>query len=79
MGFAFLQDHWAKGYAFESAAAVIDYGRKAFGLERIVAITTTDNDSSIRLLEKLGMHYEKMVRVKDDEPELRLYAMQLRA
>lgn len=78
VGFAFLKDHWAKGYAFESASAVIDYGRKAFGLDRIVAITTTDNDSSIRLLEKLGMQYEKMVRVSDDEAELRLYGMELR-
>jgi RimJ/RimL family protein N-acetyltransferase len=39
-----------------------------------VAITAPDNDASIRLLEKLGMRFEKMVTLVEDGPESRLFA-----
>ena len=55
IGYAFLPDYWSRGYAFESASAVMAYGRDAFALERIVAIVKPDNEGSIRLLEKLGL------------------------
>ncbi|WP_153604031.1 GNAT family N-acetyltransferase, partial [Pseudomonas aeruginosa] len=40
IGFAFLEKFRSKGYGFESASAVIDYGVQKLGLKRIVAITT---------------------------------------
>jgi len=74
IGFAFLPKHWLKGYAFESASAVMDYSRDTLGLERIVAVTAPDNTGSIRVLEKLGMRFEKMVRLAEDGPESKLFA-----
>jgi RimJ/RimL family protein N-acetyltransferase len=74
VGFAFLPRYWSKGYGFESAAAVLDYGRRVLGLTRIVAITSPDNASSIRLLEKLGLKFETMIRLSEDSPEVRLFA-----
>ena len=74
IGFAFLPKYWLKGYAFESASAVMDYGRDTLGLERIVAVTAPDNTGSIRVLEKLGMRFEKMVRLAEDGPESKLFA-----
>jgi RimJ/RimL family protein N-acetyltransferase len=59
IGFAFLPRFWGQGYAHESAAAVLDYARQVLELDRIVAITSPDNLSSIRLLEKLGLRLEK--------------------
>ena len=59
IGFAFLPRYWGQGYAQESAAAVLDYGREVLELDRIVAITSPDNTPSIRLLEKLGLRLEK--------------------
>lgn len=59
VGFALLPQFRRKGYAFESAAAVIEHGRDDFGLRRIVAITSPDNHGSIQLLEKLGFHFER--------------------
>jgi RimJ/RimL family protein N-acetyltransferase len=59
VGFAFLEPFRGKGYAFESASAVMDYGRTVLGLKRIVGITAPNNQISIRLLEKLGLHFEK--------------------
>jgi RimJ/RimL family protein N-acetyltransferase len=49
------------------------YGRNVLGLRRIVAITSPDNEASIRLLEKLGMRFESMVRLSEDSSEVRLF------
>ena len=74
VGFAFLPRFWSKGYALEAASAVMAHGRNVLGLTRIVAITSPDNEASIRLLEKLGMRFESMVRLSADSPEILLFA-----
>jgi RimJ/RimL family protein N-acetyltransferase len=76
VGFAFLPQFWRKGYAFESASAVMTHGRKVVGLKRIVAITSPDNDASIKVLEKLGLRFERMTKLSDDEPEVKLFALE---
>jgi RimJ/RimL family protein N-acetyltransferase len=73
LGFAFLARHWSKGYAAESAAAVLIYARETLGLGRIVAITAPGNLGSIAVLEKIGLHPEGTVRLADDGPELQLF------
>jgi len=74
IGFAFLPRYRSQGYAFESAAAVMDYARTVLGLGRIVAIANDDNAGSRRVLEKIGMGFERMIRLSDDGPEIRLLA-----
>lgn len=74
IGFAFLPQYRSRGYAFESAAAVMNYGRGVLGLRRVVAITNEDNPGSIRVLEKIGMSFDRMIRLSDDGPEIRLLA-----
>ena len=75
VGFAFLPEHWRQGYAYESAAATLEYGRTAHGLSRIVAITSLDNPPSISLLEKLGFRFERTIRMTDGGEELRLFGL----
>jgi RimJ/RimL family protein N-acetyltransferase len=75
VGFAFLPAYWSRGYGFESASAVIEDGWTTFRLQRIVAITDPENVVSIRLLEKLGFGFERMVRMADDDGELRLFGL----
>lgn len=75
IGFAFLPAHWSKGYAVESASSVVAYARDALGLKRILAITTQDNDSSINVLRKIGLRFERLIRLSEDEPELNLFAL----
>jgi RimJ/RimL family protein N-acetyltransferase len=77
IGFAFLPKFWGKGYACEAASAVMAYAKSVVGLERIVAITAVDNESAARLLEKIGLRFEKMVRLSDDGEEIRLFAWKL--
>lgn len=73
VGFAFLPDYWSQGLAFEAGSAVMNYGREELGLRRIVAITSLDNTASIRLLEKMGLRFERLIKLAEDQPEVRLF------
>jgi RimJ/RimL family protein N-acetyltransferase len=74
LGFSLLPAWWSKGYANEAASAVIQQARGPLRLGRILAITSVDNESSIRLLGKLGFQFERMIRLGDDTTELRLFS-----
>lgn len=54
LGFAFLPEYKRLGYGFESAAALVKKAREDFKIQRLVAITKSDNRPSRKLLEKLG-------------------------
>ena len=73
IGFAILPGYWSQGYAFEAAASVMTYGREVLGLRRIVAITSLDNAASIKLLEKIGLRFERLIKLTEDQPEVRLF------
>jgi len=77
IGYAFLPKFWSKGYAVESALAVKQYARDVVGLKRIVAITDPHNVGSIRVLEKIGMTFEKMVKLSEDDIDLKLFCVDL--
>jgi [ribosomal protein S5]-alanine N-acetyltransferase len=74
LGFAFLSRHCSKGYAVESAAAVLAHARQVLRLQRIVAITTAENLGSIAVLERIGLKFERMIRLAEHSPELKLFA-----
>lgn len=75
IGFALLPQFEGKGYAYEAAAAMLDYAKTHLKLKRIVAITNIDNVSSIRLLEKLGLKFEKNIKFEKEEKELKLFSI----
>ena len=75
VGYALRPAFWAKGYAFEAASAVLAHGREAFGLRRIVAITSPDNVGSKALLEKLGLRYEETLSLSGDK-DTHLFAIE---
>ncbi len=55
-------EFWEKGYATETAKALIDFGFNQFHLHRIEAGVATKNAASIRVLEKAGMIREGIRR-----------------
>jgi ribosomal-protein-alanine N-acetyltransferase len=73
LGFSLLPEYWAQGYAHEAAAAVMRHARSVLGLGRVLAITTVDNEPSMRLLGKLGFRFDRLVRLGNDPTELRLF------
>ena len=74
LGYALLPDFCGHGYAVEAATAVLADARARLHIDRIVAITDPRNEASVRVLEKLGFRYEKMVRLTPDAIELKLFA-----
>ena len=77
IGYALLPRFWSKGYAVEAAQTTKTYAKDAVGLKRIVAIVDPANVGSIRVLEKIGLRYEKMVRLSADDIDLRLFGAEL--
>jgi RimJ/RimL family protein N-acetyltransferase len=77
IGYALLAKFWFRGYAAEAARATKDYAKDVIGLKRIVAIVDPANEASIRVLEKIGLHYEKMVQLSADDIELKLFGTNL--
>ena len=61
IGFAFLPKFEGLGYGFESAEAMMKYGRDTLGFTRVLAITSLDNAASGRLLKKLGFTFEQLI------------------
>lgn len=73
IGFAFLPAYRSMGYAHEAATAVMQYATQTVGLTRVVAITTQDNHASGRLLEKLGLRFERLIQMPNDPEVLKLF------
>ena len=73
VGFALLPPYWSRGYAFEAAQAVMEYGYGELGLDRIVAIVNPGNVRSFRLLEKLGLRFDRAIRLAHDDSEVELF------
>jgi [ribosomal protein S5]-alanine N-acetyltransferase len=61
IGFATLPRFRGRGYTLEAARSVIRLGLGELGLARIVAITAPSNQPSIRILEALGLRYDRRV------------------
>jgi [ribosomal protein S5]-alanine N-acetyltransferase len=75
IGYAFLPQFWSKGYALEAVRAVMNHAKDVLGLKRVVAIVDPNNAGSIRLLEKIGMTFERMVKLSEDDISLKLYSI----
>jgi RimJ/RimL family protein N-acetyltransferase len=70
---------WNRGYATEASSALIAYGFEELGLNRVLARHITRNPASGRVMRKLGMRPEGVMRehiMKWDEPEdIAIYAI----
>ena len=75
IGFAFLPAYWGKGYAYEAATAILNFAKADLGLKRILATTRPDNIASQKLLEKLGLRFERLMGHPDGDRDVRVYAI----
>jgi RimJ/RimL family protein N-acetyltransferase len=62
LGYWIGKPYWARGYATEAAAAVLDLAFGPLGLHRVEATHFTRNPASGRVMEKLGMRLEGVFR-----------------
>ena len=77
IGFAMLPEFEGKGFGLESSLAILKLAKDTFKLPKIGAITQNNNVASIKLIEKLGLSFEKMVKPFEDDQELMLFAKTL--
>jgi len=75
LGYAFLPEFWSRGYACESAAAVLRFARSSLALSRIVAFVSPGNAASVRVLEKLGFSFAGGTKLEPDASEVALYEL----
>ncbi len=73
IGFGLLAKYYGQGYAYEAAEVTMNYARTEYELHPIYAITTKDNFSSQKLLEKIGLKNVGTKKWEDGE-ELLLYS-----
>ncbi|MFC0345724.1 GNAT family N-acetyltransferase [Epilithonimonas hispanica] len=73
IGFSFLEKYEGKGYAYESANRLKEVAAIDFGVKKLSAITTKDNFSSQKLIEKLGLKFQKIITIPNDDAELMYY------
>ncbi len=74
IGFAILPKYERTGFTLEAALALKDYGENQLGMSPILAITTSKNLPSQKLLNKIGLTHVGDVRPSDGEEDLMLYS-----
>lgn len=73
VGYRFLPDCWGKGYATESARALMRQGREQCGVQRIMGLVQPANGASARVLEKLGLVFERAIDPGDGHGLIEVY------
>lgn len=74
IGFALLPEFTGKGYAFESAEAVMAFAGNTLKLPVIAAIVLPTNEPSIKLLEKIGLTFRQPIVYPGTNEELMLFS-----
>ncbi|WP_394695137.1 GNAT family N-acetyltransferase [Pseudoxanthomonas japonensis] len=77
LGYALLPAHAGQGFALEAARAVIADAGSRLGLARLHAIVNPDNAGSIRLLQKLGFEFDRMIVLPAIEHAVDLFHLHL--
>jgi ribosomal-protein-alanine N-acetyltransferase len=79
IGYVLARPYWGQGYATEAVRAVISFGFHVMLLNRIQATCMLDNTASARVMEKVGMQYEGILReyalIREQYRDLKLYAI----
>src|SRR5436190_8096080 len=67
VGYRLAKKFWGRGLATEAARASLHYGFEELALDRIVAVVQPENAASCRVIEKIGLRYERDARFYDTD------------
>jgi len=59
VGYRLKEEYWGKGYATEASRRLLQYGFRELNLPRIVSVALEENRASTRVMEKIGLQYER--------------------
>lgn len=74
IGFAILPEYENNGYTLEAAEATLSFAKSKLNISKILAFTLNYNGKSISLLNKLGLTFDKMIHIPNDDEELALFS-----
>lgn len=77
IGYRFLPDTWGKGYATESSLEVMNHCKIEQKIKRVIGLVEPENLASVNVLKKLGLVFERSVKLADNTEHLDLYAISL--
>lgn len=69
LGYRFLPEFWGLGLASEASKAILTYGFDQLQLKKIIAIAMKENKASIRVMEKIGMEFDKFAPYEPDSED----------
>lgn len=72
-GYRILPEYWGQGFATEAATTLLQYGYGKLKLDKIVATVFPQNTASVRVLEKVGLVFERAVILAGSTQTLWLY------
>ncbi|RLD84634.1 MAG: GNAT family N-acetyltransferase [Bacteroidetes bacterium] len=75
IGFRFLPAYWGKGIATEVSKEIIKYGFTKLNLTKIIGIAMPKNIASCRILEKIGLKFEKLDFYDKDNERFNWYSL----
>jgi RimJ/RimL family protein N-acetyltransferase len=75
LGFAFLPEYRKQGFALEAAKLVLADVCEQKLTEKVLAITSVDNEKSINLLKKLNFSFTGLIRLGDSVDETNLFEL----
>jgi ribosomal-protein-alanine N-acetyltransferase len=61
LGYRLMVAYWGRGLATEASLACVNYGFQTLELKRIIGLVAPQNHRSVRVLEKCGMAFERMI------------------
>ena len=76
LGYRFLPAYWGMGIATEAALAILAYGFNELNLEKIIAIAMKENIGSIRVMEKIGMQFDKLAPYEEGSEDAIWYQIE---
>lgn len=59
IGYRFHPSSWGQGIGTEAVLATLNYGFSTLGFREIIAFVERENKASVRILEKIGMRFDK--------------------
>ena len=75
IGFALLSGYQKQGIITEAALATKDYACNSLKLKRLLGITDVNNLASIAVLEKIGLRFDRHIKLRENTPHINLFSV----
>ncbi|MBW4577564.1 MAG: GNAT family N-acetyltransferase [Aphanothece sp. CMT-3BRIN-NPC111] len=63
LNYLLAKEYWGRGLTTEAARSLIKYGFETLKLQGLVALAKPENLASLRIMQKIGMQYERVVQL----------------